>query len=167
MALKDLVNKLKRRKLYINKFQGSRPKDKMDKKDEILADSPKSFKLIRGIERRLDNDFGLEKLPSPEKLGKEKLLVINDVDRFDFDPGAPTDFGIRIQMDNAEVLGEIGIQPNDLVEFLFGELKGKRLRVVELVDESTLRLEDVSTYIGPETDVAGKLILSGNLVSFE
>ena len=101
MARKDLVNKLKRRKLYINKFQGSRPKDKMDKSDEILADSPKSFKLLRGIDRRLESNFGSHFIPSPEKIKLEELILINDLDRFDFDPGAGTDFGMRMRVDAA------------------------------------------------------------------
>lgn len=96
---KLLINKIKRRNHYLKRNRGFRTQDKIDKNDERLADSQKAFKLMRGIERKLDARFGRDSVPSPTKIELEKLLIVNDFDRFDFDPGMGTDYGLRLSMD--------------------------------------------------------------------
>lgn len=100
-----LVNKLKRRKNYLNRNKGHRRQDKVDRQDEILAGSPGVYKLMRKIDRRADRNFGIQSLPSPDGAQLESLINLDDVDRFDFDPGAGTDFGIRMRRD-VDVMAE-------------------------------------------------------------
>lgn len=99
MKDRRLINKLKRRRSSLNKNRGFRQQDKIELNDEVLQRSSGAYRLIRGIERRLDSKFGKQMLPSPDKVSMEKLLTISDLDRFDFDPGGGTDYGLRLRLD--------------------------------------------------------------------
>lgn len=94
-----LVNKLKRRKNYLNRNRGFDRQDKIDLNDETLARSSRAYHLMRGVERRLDRKFGIQLVPSPDKILIEHHVIVNDLDRFDFDPGAGVDYGVRLRMD--------------------------------------------------------------------
>lgn len=73
-----LVNKLKRRKKYLTSPKAVNTVDKIDLKDEKLANSPRAYKLMEGIKRRLDDKWGQQLQPSPEKTPNE-LLVLADL----------------------------------------------------------------------------------------
>ena len=90
---KALVNKLKRRNRFLN-----RKKDKVNKQDNVLAKSDKAFGLMKKLERRLDSKLGIQLLPSPDKRLLEKLVIVSDLDRFDFD-NPNMDYGLRLRMD--------------------------------------------------------------------
>jgi hypothetical protein len=78
-----LVNKLKRRRKSANQNRGFRRQDKIDRKDEVLADSPSAYKYIRGIQRRQDAAFGQQLQPTrDDKPGKE-MLVLADLQPLD------------------------------------------------------------------------------------
>jgi len=114
-----LVNKLKRRRKAANKNRGFRRQDKIDRKDEVLADSPGVFKYLRGIQRRQDANFGQQLQPGrDDKPGKEKL-VLADLQALDLSLGndlpavaaffegqvAGMTEDVRIEADNAGVVG--------------------------------------------------------------
>jgi len=121
-----LVNKLKRRRKSANQNRGFRTQDKIDKKDEVLADSPAAYKYLRGIQRRQDANFGQQLQPTrDDKPGKE-MLVLADLaaldNTVDNDIAAETAFfegqvagmitDVRIEADDA------GADGNDvLLEF--------------------------------------------------
>lgn len=88
---KALVNKLKRRNRFLN-----RKKDKVNKEDNVLLKSDKAFSLVRKLERRSDKKLGIQSLPSPDKRALERVMKVDDLDRFDF---GVSDFGLRIRMD--------------------------------------------------------------------
>ena len=160
---KKLINKIKRREAYANRYL-ARFKDFANKRDELMAKNPKIHNLFRKIRHAFDSAFGIGFLPAPDKLKQEKLLLINDLDRFDF---GTSDFGIRLQVDDAAVLAAIGLNVGDILEILTDANKGKQYEVVELVDATTIRLEDDANFGSAETDVYAKAKLSGVKRSFE
>ncbi len=97
---KNLVNKLKRLHDEYKQSRGFRTQDKVDLKDEVLADSPKAFKYIRSIQRRLDSDFGQQLLPNPDKLAKE-LTFTGDVTEVDFSAAVKASFDNTVDVEGA------------------------------------------------------------------
>lgn len=155
-----LINKLKRRRKSLNPNRGFRRQDKIDRKDEVLADSPGAYKYIRGIQRRYNANFGKETIASPKKVPME-VLVQADIERIDF---GSSDFGIEMTL-AAGLIAEIGLQPGDLVTVLSETLKGVSLEVVSIESGTVVRLEDVATFTGPET-VQTKCKISGLEASY-
>lgn len=153
-----LVNKLKRRRKSLNPNRGFRRQDKIDRKDEVLADSPKAFTYLRGIQRRFNASFGKEQIANPKKKPIE-LLFAATLNRKDYD--VPNlDFGISLEA-TADVLAFLGAQPGDLVTILSGELKGVQLKVEALESSTELRLEDQADYSETNEEVQVKLEVSG------
>jgi hypothetical protein len=75
---------------------------KLDKKDQVLEKTYGLVRFLSGFKARLAGKFGKDKL----NLHKEVAFqMICDMDRFDFDAGAPTDFGIRIVIPAGQNLG--------------------------------------------------------------
>lgn len=159
-----LINKLKRRRKNSNKNRGLRQQDKIDRKDEILADSPGVYKYLRGIQRRQDSNFGQQMQPSAEyKPGKE-MLISADIERFDFDPGAGVDNGTQVTL-AAGLLEAVGIRPGDVVKILTGALQGKELSVVSIESATVIRLEDDAALAALEVGAQLKVQLSGTKTS--
>lgn len=153
-----LVNKLKRRRKSLNPNRGFRRQDKIDLKDEVLADSPKAFKYLRGIQRRYNESFGQEQIASPKKTPNE-LLFAATLNRKDFD--APNmDFGISL-VATTGVLALMGAQPGDIVTILSGVLKGIQFKVETVESATELRLEDKADYSEVNEQVQVKLEVSG------
>lgn len=67
---------------------------KMRKVQDVLQASPGAFKAMRGNQRRLDGEFGLQTAGAEPPL--EWKVVAQTLERFDFDPGAGTDYGMRL-----------------------------------------------------------------------
>jgi hypothetical protein len=153
-----LVNKLKRRRKNLNPNRGFRRQDKIDLKDEVLADSPKVFEYMRGIQRRHNASFGQEQIASPKKKPNE-LLFAATLNRKDYDD-PNEDFGISLEA-TADVLALMGAQPGDLVTILSGELKGTQLKVEAVEGTEELRLEDQPDYDEEDEEVQVKLEVSG------
>lgn len=160
---KKLVNKLQRRQRKVR--EGTRKASDMDKQDETLVASPAAFKVMRGVARRVDESFGYD------AVGHEPMLEYKaeaaTTERFDYDPGAGFDYGIRLTM-AAGMIEAIGVQAGDTVEVREqgSELEGRMLTVVEVTDSTHLRLDDVATYVGPESDNAMRFLLSAQKKSF-
>lgn len=154
-----LVNKLKRRKKSVNPNRGLRRQDKIDRKDEVLADSPAAYKYMRGIQRRLDDSFGQQLQPTPEKVAKEKL-VLAALERVDTNADTNPD-AIEVTLD-AGLLREVGAKAGDIVTVLEGALIGKQF-VVQSVDygASTMLLPDDTDLSAPESGVAINIQISG------
>lgn len=96
MSALKLQQKLARREKQIQQAAANFDRvNKINKREEVLEDSPKALKLMRGVERRLDADFGLE------ALGKEPpLSVLAEADAIRFDFGV-LDFGIKLSLPNS------------------------------------------------------------------
>lgn len=158
-----LVNKLKRRQKALRMDRnGFDRRDKQDQSEEVLAKT-KGHKVMRGIQRRLDAKLGLDAVAHEPMLAKR--LNMTAVERLDYDdPNG--DFGIHVTL-AAGVIAAVGIRPNDIIKFLEGELKGKELKVVAVTDATNLRLEDVATYVGPETNVVCRAQLSAVKKSYK
>lgn len=73
-----LINKLKRRNKYLNKNKGFRRQDKIDRRDEVMKDSPKAYNAMRKIMRDLQKSFGEQFLPSPKE-GSQQMLLLADL----------------------------------------------------------------------------------------
>lgn len=91
----SLIKKIKRRQAYANRHL-AHLKDRIDMRDEVMGRSPGVYDLFRGILRHIDKNFGKGSLPSPTKIKQERLLSVDDLDRFDF---GTSDFGIRLRRD--------------------------------------------------------------------
>ncbi len=155
-ALK-LVNKLKRREKAMKADRNGFDRyDKQGQAEEKLAKS-KGYKLIRGQQRRMDSKLGTNMIADEAKLSKR--LKITTLERFDFDPGAGTDFGLRATMP-AAVLTDIGIRANDIIKVLQGNQKGKYLKVISVVSSTQIRLEDVSTFGSSQSNVQTRAQIS-------
>jgi len=147
-----LVTKLKRRQRSVR--EATEASVGMDKRPEVMQNSPKAQGLMRGAQRRYDDSFGFNAVGHKPEV---EYKVIAALDRFDFDPGPGEDFGMRL------VLGEdSGAQPGDSIQILEGALEGRMLEVVSVVNSTTLRLDDVSTFVTPEASVACRVLLSGS-----
>jgi len=150
-ALK-LVNKLKRRKKALSMDRnGFDRRDKQDQMEERM--SYKALALDRKIQRRLDRNFGINMVADEPHLAKR---ILGDLERFDF---GSSDFGMKLTI-SAAAMTKIGPRPGDIVKILKGEAKGKYLRVVSIESATELRLEDIATYVGPETGMPVRLQLS-------
>jgi len=156
MPAKKVINKIKRKERAVR--EATQDVVKMNRMEEVLQDSPGSQKVMRGIQRRLDKSFGYDSLGQEPAL--EYVASMTAVERFDFDPGAGFDYGIRLTMP-AAVLSGSGLQPGDLVQFKEGLLEGRMLQVVSVVDATHVRLDDAATYVGPESNVVVRMVLSG------
>jgi len=138
--------------------------EKVEKLDKTLNSSPGSYKVARGIRRRHEESFGGDAL----ERDKPKLAweVDATLDRFDFDAGAPTDFGIRITLPSSAQLSDRGLKAGDELRILDkgSTLKGKRFKVVSeanttnvalgkarLVSATVLRLKDVNPFTTENT----------------
>lgn len=162
-ALK-LVNKLNRRAKQVKtKVKSFDRYDKMSRSEEIMARSQKAYRLERKIQRKLDRKFGIDMVRSEPKISKR--VKVATIARFDYDPGAGTDFGIRLTM-AAGLLADIGLRPGDIVRILKGALKGRYLKVIAITDSTHARLEDVSTYVGPESNIHCRFQLSDVKASY-
>lgn len=154
----SLVNKLKRRRKNSNKNKGFRRQDKIDRKDEVLADSPGAFKYLRGIQRRLDANFGQQMAPSAEyKPGKE-ILASADIELLALPDRIEATFA------SAALVEAIGVQAGDVVKVLDGALKGKEL-LVTAVAADLVTLEADAALTAPETGAQLKIQISGTKTS--
>lgn len=155
-ALK-LVQKIDRRAKLVKSRQSRSfdHYDKTDEREEKLAESgKKAYPLMRKVKRRLDRAFGEDMVGQKPRLSKR--MKISTVERHDY---GVSDFGIRITM-AAGLIADIGLRPGDIVLFLSGALKGKYLKVVAITDSTHARLEDVPTYVGPESNIQARFQLS-------
>lgn len=156
-ALK-LVNKLNRRRKYFKtKGGGFDRKDKIDQAEERMARSHKAYSALLRPQRRLDKNLGKDMVAYEPKISKKEKITT--IERFDFDPGAGTDYGIRLTM-AAGVIADMHLAVGDVVRFLNGSLKGKYLAVVSIPDSTHVRLEDVASFGGPESNKIARFQLS-------
>lgn len=102
MAINKLIKKLKRREAYMNHGL-NRFRDKTDRSDVVLNDSPALYKMFRRIARKMSASFNQGLLPS-EQLKLETKISIDDLDRHDF---GSSDFGIRMRSDGTAGVNEV------------------------------------------------------------
>lgn len=91
---KKLVNKIQRRERWVR--EPKKDTYKVDKSQETLQSSPKAYKLMRKPQRRMDASFGYDTVGAEPHL--EYKCIASAITRFDFDPGAGTDFGLRLTL---------------------------------------------------------------------
>jgi len=160
-ALK-LVNKLNRRAKNVKAKAGGFDRfDKMSQSEEKMARSPKAYQLERKIQRRLDRNFGVDMVRNEPKISKR--VKANSLARFDY---GGSDFGIKATF-AAGLIADIGLQPNDIVRVLSGDMKAHYLKVIAITDSTHARLDDDASmnYAGTKeksqvtalADVAGSL----------
>ena len=156
--MKDLkiVQKLTRRSKSVKRKAG--PYDttnKADKREEVLAKSPRAYKLAVKVQRRLDRQLGNDMIAQKPAIAFR--LNVTTVERHDYD--GMGDFGIRLTLASGLIVNT-RMRPNDIVEILEGAMKGRQLRIVEVTDATHLRLEDVASYVGPESNIIVRSELS-------
>lgn len=129
--------------------------DKVDLRDEVLADNKKVLALVRGQQRRVDSDFGTDVVAQEPELAVD--FIVSTFDRHDFD--GLGDYGLRMVIQSG-LITAFGLLPNDKVEIKEGEYSGLTLEIVS-VDESLgeLRFEDDPTKI-LETNISAEVRLS-------
>ena len=150
-----LVKKLHRRERKVLKSQRLPDPDRRDKREELVQDSPRVLKVLRGLKRRLAAIFGYDMLKHEPRLMVE--LEFSSVARFDY---GTLDFGLKC----TPAASDYGVQPGDYVVFREGDLAGLELEVVE-VSASDFRVEDVATFVS-ESDVQARLLLGTEKKSF-
>lgn len=91
---RKLVNKIKRRTRSV--VEAREHQYRVDTREETLQDSPKAYKLMRKPQRRMDRAFGYDTVGDKPHL--EYNMTALTLARFDFDPGAGTDFGLRLTL---------------------------------------------------------------------
>lgn len=151
---------IQRRHKLRDDVQDNIPKQgKANKKDEILNDSPGAYGTIRGMRRRMENDLGRDFFKKKQEAAWQAEVTI---DRFDFDPGAPVDNGIRITF--SETIQQLarGARAGDEIRVLEegSALELQRFEMVEeansgdvaagkcrIVDDTTLRLPDDAAFV--------------------
>lgn len=117
--------------------------------------SPGAQKLLRQMQRKIDADFGYNVLSYEPAL--EYKLLVDSYERTDFGGG---DMGITMTFASAALMQASGIYLEDSVQPKEGDLEGRMLQVVAIIDSSSVRLDDVPTFVS-ETDVYSRIILSG------
>lgn len=92
---RKLINKMQRRQRLIR--EATKDAVRADKAPETMEDSPAVRKLMLAPQRRYDAKFGYD------TVGQEPYIEVRAfaamLQRVDFDPGAGTDFGIRLDLD--------------------------------------------------------------------
>lgn len=91
---KKAINKMQRKERAVR--EATKDVVKMNKAEEVMQASPAAQKLMRGVHRRLDKSYGYDAVGHEPHL--EYKLVASSVSRFDFDPGAGFDYGIKIAL---------------------------------------------------------------------
>lgn len=154
---KKLINKMQRRQRKVR--EATESVVNMNKMEETMQASPGVYKVVRGQERRMDESWGYDVVKTEPML--EYKATATTTERFDYDPGAGTDFGIRLTMP-AGMIAAIGVRPGDSVEIREqgSELEGRMLTVVAVTDATHLRLDDVASYTGPESDNYCRFLVS-------
>ena len=97
-----LINKIKRRERWVKESKKARYK--VDKSQETMQASPRAYKLMRKPQRRMDSSFGYDTVANEPYL--EYKMVAASLTRFDFDPGAGTDFGLKLTLP-AVIAGDV------------------------------------------------------------
>lgn len=128
--------------------------DKMDLREEVMADSPGILALMRGHQRRIDDDFGVDVAASEPMMAIE--ISASDFDRHDF---GVSDFGVRMVL-GAGLVEALGLQAGDVIAVQEGEYEGRSI-TIESVDSSLdeLRFADDAGK-GAETDIAATARIS-------
>lgn len=134
--------------------------DKIFKREELMQDSPKVHSLVRGIQRRQDSDFGREVASQRPKLSFQ--AEASAFERIDF---GVSDFGMKMTMD-ADVLAQAGTQAGDFVKILEGSAKGSYLQVVSVESSTEIRLDDIASFGGAESDIRMRMDISAEKPSF-
>ena len=128
--------------------------DKMDLREEVMADSPGVYALIRGLQRRLDDDFQVDVAAALPMMSVE--LSADDFDRHDF---GGSDFGVRMVLASG-LVAALGLQAGDMVQIKEGEYEGQTL-AIESVDSSLdeVRFADDAGK-SAETDISASVRIS-------
>jgi len=69
------------------------------------------------------------------------------------------DMGLEAELPSG-IINVSGLQPGNYVEVLEGELEGRSLEVIEILNSTTLRLDDVSIYDNIEEDIKVRFIFN-------
>jgi len=88
-----------------------------------------------------------------EFITKFKVIMRNDYRYPNKDYGLEAELPIGI-------ITTSGLQAGDYVEFLEGDLEGRSLEVIEVINSSTLRLDDVPVYNSIEEDIKIRFIFN-------
>lgn len=160
----SLMQKLSRKAKLVKKAASAFGHvDKVDLSEEVMAGSPPAYKLLVKVQRKMDRSFGID------FVGKEPSIAFKlnatSLERFDYDAGAPTDFGMRLTLP-AGMAEATRIRVGDVVEVLEGSAKGKMLKVMANSSATQLRLEDIATFGALESNIIVRFELSAVKKSF-
>ena len=110
----------------------------------------------------MDKSWGYDTVKTEPML--EYKAVVATTERFDYGGG---DFGTRLTM-AAGMIAAIGVRPGDSVEIREqgSGLQGRMLTVVAVTDSTHLRLDDVATFVGPESNNYCRFLISTVKKSF-
>ena len=149
-----LIKKIEQ--LHLDFFKNIRGNaGKINKREEVLADSDGVLAYMRGIQRRHDDSFGLDVVSSEPRLAAGLEAVT--FDRHDFTGGG--DNGLRIVLASG-LISTIGIRPGDKVDILEGEKLGFTYEVKELVSDTEIRLDADDAGKSPESNLQVNFRLS-------
>ena len=164
---RKLIQKLVRRMKQVKEsVRGFDAQAKMDKLDEVMKDSPGAYRAMIHSQRKADGSSSKAGFGSDVTMKKPRLeyKAKANFDRFDY---GVSDFGFRLTM-AAGMIADSRVRVGDMVEVLSStEAKGKYLKVVAVTSSTSLRLEDIPTYVGPETNKYVRMYLSSQKKSYK
>ena len=155
-----LILQLARRAKWIKTHQTKFDQyDEIDQREEIMANSQGAYQLARKVKRLLNRNFGFGDVGQKPKVSKREK--VSSVTRVVSGPG----HAIQLTL-SAPIEADVGLQPNDVVRFLSGQLAGKYLLVTSVPSSTTVLLQDYATYTGTETNVQVRFQLSDVVGSY-
>lgn len=151
-----LIRKIDRRRRWVKEARKKEYTE--DMREEVMQHSPRAYSLMRKPQRRADKSFGYDSVAT-FKQPLEYLAINVTVDRHDF---GVSDFGIRMVFPY-NIVTASGVQVGDtvVVEQQGTQLEGRFLTVTAIVSGTTIRVDDVATFVGTETGDTVRLIISG------
>lgn len=101
-----LISKLRRRERDFK--EAKKDQYKKDKLQEVAQASPGAYRLMRKPQRRMDQAFGYNVIAQEPTL--EYLTKASSMQRFDFDAGPGTDYGIRLTLSGTGYVAAVAEQ---------------------------------------------------------
>jgi hypothetical protein len=165
-----LIQKVFRRERYVRTHVRSAKGgaldqyDKMKRENQVVDKSNKVERVVRKVKRRLDRAFGFAvEAKLPEMTSRRKSV---NIARVVYAPN-PTGHAIQLTLPVAAIMEREGYLKGDISIILTGALKGKNLAIVAIPDSTHILLEDVTTYVGPETNMVVRININGSKRSYK
>jgi hypothetical protein len=126
--------------------------DSRYRQEEVLQVSQKAYLSQRGIQRRLESNFGNSGLSNQAKpqLSMNWYLEASSVTTILY-PSSPTGYALQLTFAGT-LISEVGIQPNDVIKFRSGVLANQEFLVLAVTSPTTIVVSDSSEFSATGTE---------------